>query len=278
SRMEAPTILTNGDTSTYGFGLIAGTYRGARIVEHNGADAGYRSYAGRFPKQGIDIAVLCNAANTNTTALARGVADAVLGSSLAPVEVAVAPQAVPVSSESIQRRAGVYVQPTTLQVIELVARGGALHLSNGIDSGRGPILVPVAENRFRLPGGAAELVFGPGDHAGFERRLLNGNGSGHAVRYEWRARVQPNHAMLEQYAGHYVSDELAGAVYVVTAGDSTVSLKTGTETPEPARAVYADTFLMGGGGTLVQFTRTDGKVTGFEVTDGRMRRVKFVKK
>ncbi|HEY4132314.1 MAG TPA: serine hydrolase domain-containing protein, partial [Gemmatimonadaceae bacterium] len=30
SRMEAPTILTNGDTSTYGFGLIAGTYRGAR--------------------------------------------------------------------------------------------------------------------------------------------------------------------------------------------------------------------------------------------------------
>jgi len=48
-RMEAQTLLTNGDTSTYGFGVVTGKYRGARVVEHNGADAGYRSYAGRFP-------------------------------------------------------------------------------------------------------------------------------------------------------------------------------------------------------------------------------------
>ena len=74
SRMEAPTILTNGDTSTYGFGLVSGRYRGAKLIEHNGADAGYRSYVGRFPDLGVGIAVLCNAATTNT-ALARGVAD-----------------------------------------------------------------------------------------------------------------------------------------------------------------------------------------------------------
>ncbi len=274
ARMEAPTIRTNGDTSTYGFGLVAGTYRGARVVEHNGADAGYRSYAGRFPKQGVGIAVLCNAATTNTTALARGVADAVLHGSLAPAEVAVAPQAVPVSNESIQRRAGVYVQPMTLQIVELVARNGALRFDDGSGAGQGSALVPVGENRFRAPGNA-ELVFGAGDHAGFERRAVTGGA--HPVPFVWRAPLHATHAMLEQFAGRYVSDELAGAVYTVIARDSTIALKTGTESPESARPVYADTFVMSDGGTIVQFIRTAGKVTGFEVTDARMRRVKFVK-
>jgi len=39
---------------------------------------------------------------------------------------------------------------------------------------------------------------------------------------------------------------------------------------------FADTFL--GGGYTVQFTRTRGQVTGFDVTNGRMRHVKFVRR
>src|SRR5438105_4945166 len=86
ARMQVPTPLTTGDTSSYGFGLVMGNYRGGRVVEHNGADAGYRSYVGRFPDKGLAIAIACNAATANTTALARGVADAYLGSTLAPAE------------------------------------------------------------------------------------------------------------------------------------------------------------------------------------------------
>jgi CubicO group peptidase (beta-lactamase class C family) len=268
ARMETPTILTTGDTSSYGFGLVTGKYRGARVVEHNGADAGYRSYAGRFPQSGISIAVLCNAATSNTTALAHGVADAFLGASLAPVEQTVALQAAPVSADAIARRAGVYVQPNTMQVVELTARDGKLRVGRD-----GPELTPVAENRFRLPNGPVELVFGAGEHAGYERRLVTG---GRPLPFEWKAPVTATHALLATYAGRYMSDELGGAVYTVTAGDSTISLRTGTEKPQDARLMYADTFFMDG--TTIQFTRTKGVVTGFEVTDGRVRRVKFVKR
>lgn len=268
-RMEAPTILTNGDTSTYGFGIISGMYRGQRVVEHNGADAGYRSYAGRFPQSGLGIAVLCNAATTNTTALARGVADAFLGSSLKPVDVAVVPQAVPVSASSIQQRVGVYVQPTTLQITELVARHDTLFLGRE----NGTRLIPVAENRFRLGNGPIELVFAAGQNPDFERRALTG---GRPVPFEWRQPVTGTRAVLAAYAGRYVSDELGGAVYTVMAGDSTISLRTGTESPDEGRLVYADTFLALG--STVQFTRTKGQVTGFEVTDARTRHVKFVKR
>ena len=83
-QMETQARLTNGDSTGYGFGLAMGTYRGARVIEHNGADAGYRSYAGRFPDQGLAIAVACNTSTANTTALARGVADVYLASVLAP--------------------------------------------------------------------------------------------------------------------------------------------------------------------------------------------------
>ena len=73
-----------------------------------------------------------------------------------------------------------------------------------------------------------------------------------------------------------MSDELAGAVYVVSAGDSTLSLKTRTSNPITARPVFADGFL--GGGYTIQFTRSRDQISGFEISNGRMRRVKFVRR
>src|SRR5262249_20945316 len=139
-RMQQPTPLTTGDTSNYGFGLVMGTYRGARVVEHNGADAGYRAYVGRFPDKGLAIAIECNAAPANTTALARGVADAYLGGSLAPVEVAARPQGVAVKAEKLQWYVGSYVQPTTLQIVPIVMRDGRL----AVDLPGAPNLIAVA--------------------------------------------------------------------------------------------------------------------------------------
>ena len=268
ARMQTTTPLTTGDTSNYGFGLVMGTYRGARVVEHNGADAGYRSYVGRFPDKGVAIAIACNSSTANTTALARGVADAFMGSALAQAEPAVTTQGVAVAADRLQRHVGVYVQAVTLQVIRLVVRDGRL----AIDAPNAPPLTPLAENRFAIAGQNGEIVFGEGDHSGFDRRT----GSQRPVHYEWRQTVMPNAAMLSPYAGEYVSAELDGAAYRVSTGDSTISLRTGTEDPLTLRPVFADAFL--GGGYTVQFARTGGRITGFEVTNPRMRRVRFTRK
>jgi CubicO group peptidase (beta-lactamase class C family) len=267
-RMETRTPLTTGDTSSYGFGLVMGSYRGARVIEHNGADAGYRSYVGRFPDKGLAIAIACNSSTANTTALARGVADAYLGAELAPVEAVASQQAAALAPDRVARYAGVYVQPTTLQIVRLAVREGRL----SIDAPNAPALVPLAENRFALPGQSGDIVFSTGEHAGFERRAPGQK----PVAYEWRQAVAPTAALLRPYAGDYVSEELWGAVYHVAATDSTVTLRTGTEDPFTARPMFTDTFV--GDGYTIQFTRVGGRVTGFEVTNPRMRRVKFNRK
>jgi CubicO group peptidase (beta-lactamase class C family) len=267
ARMETKTPLTTGDTSSYGFGLVMGTYRGARVVEHNGADAGYRSYVGRFPDKGLAIAITCNSATANTTALARGVADAFLASELAPVETPATQQAVAVAPDRIARHAGVYVQPATLQVVRLVARDGHLQLAGP----NAPQLTALSENRFALPGQAGDMVFNDGEHAGFERRAPGQR----PVAYEWRQDVAMTPAMLRPYAGEYVSEELGGAVYRVAPTDSTLTFRTGTSDPLEGRPMFADTFV--GNGYTIQFQRAAGRITGFEVTNGRMRRVKFTR-
>jgi hypothetical protein len=266
--MEAPTVLTSGDTSSYGFGLVVDRYRGVRVVGHNGADAGYRTDAERYPEQGLATVVLCNAGSANPALLGRRVAEAYLGSALAPVQTTdVAPQGVPISAERLQRRAGTYLETRTLQVIELTVRDGKLMVGRQGNNA----LVPVSDDRMRGAGDATVAVF---NDAASSFDLVPP--AGRRLHLERRPTVAVTPQLLASYAGEYVSDELAGAVYVVSAGDSTLSLKTGTSNPIAARSVFADGFQ--GGGYLIQFTRARDQITGFEISNGRMRRVKFVKR
>jgi hypothetical protein len=161
---------------------------------------------------------------------------------------------------------GSYLQPTTLAVMELVMRDGRL----AIGRTGGPVLVPVTEKTFRPDGGPAEVVFTDGAHAGLEVRQVGGKGT----LFERQPPAVISKAALAPYAGEYYSEEL-DARYRVTAGDSTITLRTGTADAMQARPVFMDGFL--GGGYTIQFTRKSAQVTGFEVTDGRMRRVKFVR-
>jgi CubicO group peptidase (beta-lactamase class C family) len=267
ARMEMPTPLTGGDTSNYGFGLTIDRYRGARIVGHGGADAGYRSDVARFPDLGLATVVLCNAASANPGLLGRRVAEAYLGSTLSTVQPIATPAGVTLSAERLQRRAGTYVEPRTMQVVELTFRDGRLMLGSQGNAS----LTPVSDDRMRITGQPAEAVFKE-SVSSFD--LLPGGGR--PLHFERRPAVVVTPQLLAAYAGEYVSDELAGAVYVVTATDTTIALRTGTSTPIVARLAFADTFL--GGGNTIQFSRVRGQITGFDVTNGRVRHVKFVKR
>jgi CubicO group peptidase (beta-lactamase class C family) len=264
-QMQTPARLTNGDTTTYGFGLVISRYRGAKVVEHNGADAGYRSYVGRFPDYGLAIAIACNAAPANTTVLARRVADAYIGASLAPDVANAVPVEVKLPELELRRRAGVYVQPTTLQVLEIVVRDGKLTVGRN----NGTVLVPVANNRFRAAAQPIEYVFADGERGGMEQRTLSGS---RPLPFERKPPVVVSIPMLAAYAGEYYSEEV-DARYRITSSDSTISLRTGTSNPVVARPVFPDGFLAGG--YTIQFQRAGSAITGFDVTDGRMRRVKF---
>src|SRR5262249_40929520 len=55
-----PGTLNNGNRTGYGMGFFIEEYRGARLIQHGGADASYRSFVLWFPKLHVGVALLSN--------------------------------------------------------------------------------------------------------------------------------------------------------------------------------------------------------------------------
>ena len=263
--MTALPTLASGDTSGYGLGLVMERHRGTAVVGHGGADAGYRTWLGRFPEHGLDVVVLCNAASSNPTALARSVADVFLPTPLAAA-IPPMPAAVPVAPEELRRLAGAYVNPTTGGIAFFSLRGDTLVAGRTA----GPVMVPIGPRRFRVTGQPVE----------FE---LASDGSLREHPLTWPARspvtwrretlVQPTAAQLAAYAGTYHSEEL-GATYTVTVRDSALAFGTRWANDVVLRPTTADTFA---GQFVVAFTRRGGRVDGLTMSSGRVRRVRFTR-
>ncbi|HUF28321.1 MAG TPA: serine hydrolase domain-containing protein [Gemmatimonadaceae bacterium] len=272
--MQTRAVLANGDTTGYGLGLATDRHAGRLLIGHGGADAGYRSYLGRFPDDGLSVAVLCNLATANPAALARQVADAYLG--VAPATAASTAGSAParpatarVSEAELARYAGVFHDETTDDVLFLTLRDRRLVLGRT----DGPPLIPLGAGRFLVTARAAELTFGGRDQGSVEMRSTTG-GSG-ARRFERRNVPAPSPQALAAFAGTYYSEEL-DATYRVTAADSTILLQTRTAMPRSLYPAFDDAFMAGG--MLVLFSRAeDGRITGFRLSQGRVRGIMFVR-
>ena len=73
--MNTLAVLNNGETFGGAYGQFVNEYKGLKQIQHGGADAGYRTYLGRFPDQKFAVVVFSNFANSNPGGLALQVAD-----------------------------------------------------------------------------------------------------------------------------------------------------------------------------------------------------------
>jgi CubicO group peptidase (beta-lactamase class C family) len=73
-RMTTRGILTDGTEITYALGLVVDRLAGRASVTHTGSTSGYRAYLGRFPEDGLSVALLCNTGNANPGQLGGQVA------------------------------------------------------------------------------------------------------------------------------------------------------------------------------------------------------------
>lgn len=264
-QMMASATISNGDTTAYGLGIGTEVYRGTRLIGHGGADAGYRTYAGRVPEHGLDIVVLCNAATANPTGLARGVIDVLVGSRLAAPTPPFRPS-ISLTAELLAPFAGVYSNPVTGAPQVVTLRRDTLVLGRV----NGPALLPISENRFKVMGQPVELEF---TADGVVQTTQGWPPRAPVLAKRVAAGIaQASRAELERYAGSYYSEEL-GATYAVTATDSTLVLKSRWGNDRTVRLVYGDTFV---GDYLLRFTRgKGGKVDGMLMSSGRARGVRF---
>ena len=82
--MWAPTRLTGGGVSEYGFGWQLDSLGGHRQVHHGGSLPGFRAQMSRFPDDSLTVIVLTNADGARPYELARGVARIYLSAAARP--------------------------------------------------------------------------------------------------------------------------------------------------------------------------------------------------
>jgi CubicO group peptidase (beta-lactamase class C family) len=275
--------LNNGELQSYASGLAIGTYRGLPTVGHSGADAGYRSDMTRFPEQHFSVAVLCNLADTNPSALVHQVADILLAKKLkAPEQAAVKAPAVamPVAvltADQMAAMAGTYWSRKEDDFATVQVKDGKLHLDIGVnDLHELKVFAPAHFHVADVSWGNDVDFHFIAAEAGKPRSLEQTFGTGKPEVFEPVTAFAPTAALMTEFVGDYVSDEI-DPVYRITLADGKLSLSRLRHKPDGLRPVMLDTFI-GDIGAL-HFTRDESKrISGFVLNADRIQNLRFTKK
>ncbi len=219
----------NGEDVGYAFGLNVGEYRELKVIGHGGYGAGFNSGMWRYPEQQFSIICLCNADSSqggpDAGVLTAEMVDVFLADEIragATTDEKTAPDArefIAISEEELATLAGLYRQPITGKYIHFFLEDGKLKVA--WDTGY--VLSPVSENRFIVLGvPETEMVFRRG-MAGTpgEVKVID---PGNTTSYEEMRSESLASARLAEFAGNYVSHDLAGAVYKQDLGDGELVL------------------------------------------------------
>jgi len=261
--MQTCFTLTGGETIAYAAGLSVETFRTLRRVGHSGSDAGFRSYCGRFPDQQLGIAVLANLGSMDPDGLAMKVAEVLLGGKMPAPDRESPGAGTPVAD--LAPYTGSYVTLFMGIRVEVAQAGGHLVLKIG-DMGERR-LVPARQDTF-WTAEMGEVTF----HR--EGETVDAiSSTGLKAR-----RIQPPLPPAEAgcYVGDYYSAELDTTYRIRTRGlEITVEHQRLPCTPlVPVGKDQLQADRRGGG--LLAFDRDAcGQVTGFRLSGGRCRNLRF---
>ena len=264
----------DGSALTYAGGLVIDQFRGLRMVSHGGSWAGFRAELVRFPDQKLSVSTLCNVANSNPSALARSVATIYLADQLAPAttSVAAAPPAsrpvVALTPAELQAWAGHYVSTATGSPRVLVVEGDRLVASVGQTRVE---LTPHSATEFTTRVGAND-VFIRFERTPEGRRIRQWIGASEGPAFEEVTATGP---LSPAYAGTYRSEELA-ATFTIIVTDNVMQAKLPGGDTRTMRQSREGTFISGGL-TLRFDPPRDGRSAGFELGQGRVRGIRFVR-
>ena len=188
--------LIGGRTIAYAAGLMVLHWKGLNEVSHSGSTAGYQAWLGRYPDQGLSVAVLCNLASANATQLGHQVAAVYL----AGVIHEQAPTGSPVSEAD----AGLYRSARDHRTLSVDVQDGKLKIDGRILSEDGP---------------RAEFEK---DASGKVVRLNLATEVDESNYYEKVERWNPTPSELQPMTGEYTSDEAEVTFRVVLEQDHLV--------------------------------------------------------
>jgi CubicO group peptidase (beta-lactamase class C family) len=271
-------VLNSGERLDYAFGLVIGKYKGLKVIEHGGGDAGYRSQVMRFPDQKFAVVILSNLGSFNPSGMARQVADLYLADQLKPE----APKAKPAERMAVKVNPAIYdayvgryeLQGPATMIVDITKENGTL-MAQATGQPKAE-LFPESETRFFLRAVNAEVIFQRDEKGNVAQFTLQQGSQNIAAK-----RIQPftpDAAALAEYTGDYYSGEL-GTVYTIVVKEGRLLAEHRRNDDVRLTPTVADQFSGSAWFfSKVSFTRDkERRVTGFRLTGGRVRNLRFDK-
>lgn len=263
--METTGVLNDGRGISYALGLTVGAYHGLRQVAHGGSTAGYQTYLARYPDSKLSVAVMCNAASRNPTALAHGLVDAIMGPFSAPP----APDTISLGATTLARHVALWREVDTHLPMRTVFQNGTLRIAGG-----GPLRA-LRDGSFEQ--GTARWRF---TMAADGRPVTATRTSGDEVaRYVAERAWSPTPAELAQFAGVWHSDEAEATFMFAVDGEQAAFVQ------RPATRIaltpqYKDHFTLGNDTNAVLWFIRDaaGRVTTLHMGASRVRDMPFARR
>jgi CubicO group peptidase (beta-lactamase class C family) len=249
--MQTRAVLNNGKESNYALGLMMTAYRGLPVVEHGGANFGYRADILRFPRQRFTVMTLCNISTADPNALTRKVADIYLEKELLPPPVLGAP-----SDLNPTLFAGKYFDSQTHYMASFTIQQGQLLLE-------GHVLQAIAPNEFEDP-----ILGGTVAFSGTRGEMTATVTYNNAITFAG-TRINDLHlddAALAAYVGTYSSAEL-DATYKLSVENGSLMLLVNWNSAVKLQPIIQNEFDAGGR-TIVFRRDNTNHVSGLSVFSG----------
>lgn len=276
---EMNTEVTLHDGSTFGgaLGQFVSNYKGLYQISHGGADAGFRTYLGRFPDHHAAVILFSNYAGFNSRDMAMQVADIFLEEHLTGPLVPAAElidTEVP-DAEELESFTGAYWNDQRKYAATVELQEDTLRYRSG---GTRHTLAPVGRHTFYVPGDSRQLIFTFAKSLDDPAMVMTANND-MPVSYTRYSPREYDEDELTEYTGAYYSEEL-GTVYTFKVKEGRLTATHRRHSDISFGPLKEDTFQ---GDRwyfrTVQFERDEaGSISGMYVSSGRVRDLWFEKR
>ena len=286
-QMMTSFVLTNGDSTGYGFGLFIDEQGGLRRIHHGGADVAHRSQLAYYPEINAGITTQSNHAGFDGS-IAFRLAEAFFKDDMEIEEEDVSGQeaggepvegtfdAASYDPEAFDEFVGRYALDAAPNFILTFTREADTLFTQATGQQRLEI-VPTSDSTFALLVVEASVTFHRNPEGGVDALTLNQGGPQHATRLPDDQKAwEPTPEELMQFVGRYFSGEIE-TFYTVSLDEDHLLLKQWRMDDGTLAPGENDHFS--GGGFEVSFERDrNGKVIAFYLANGRTRGVRFEKR
>lgn len=277
-KFQTPAKLNSGKTFGGALGLFVDTFKGLREIGHGGADAGFRAQISMYPEQGFAAIVLSNSAGFDAAGMAHSLTDLYLNPEENPDMEAPSTQRefISLSKDQLLAYQGNYVNRDRGFTRHIYLKGDSL-MHYRTENNKSA-LAPLSDSTFKVMNVPPDVVVAF-EHKHGEMTMTETVNSGAPRPLE---KFNPKPYSTESWReleGSYWSSELE-TLYKIHYENDILTATHGRMGLIQMQKVKHD-FFLGDRGFFrhIDFVRNEkGAVTGFKVSNGRVRNLWFEKR